>query len=266
MFAAIDVPPELQDLHALTVGLAYDVYTPLQPLGEAREFRAHADLLHESPPGVLMIDDGYLRLSHSGRTVRFFRDGDLLQVVPEQPASTRLTSELLTRTTWISAERFGQALAADSGLLQRWNAYQDAQFQLMAAICAQYATDDHQLAMKLKNCKAGDVLLRQGQRAGEVLVMIEGSASVLVNDVHVGMIRAGEFIGEMGFLTETDSGATVVASEDCVLQVIDNDSFASVVRSRPHTMFVLARTLAERLRRSNQLSAAARHSLSKLGV
>jgi CRP-like cAMP-binding protein len=41
-----------------------------------------------------------------------------------------------------------------------------------------------------------------------------------------------------------------------MVQVIDRDSFAAVIRSRPHTMFVLARTLAERLVRANLASAA----------
>jgi len=100
------------------------------------------------------------------------------------------------------------------------------------------------------------VLIRQGEPLCEVFVMVDGAADVLVDGVKVGRVVAGEFMGEMSFLTETNCGATVVASEDCMVQVIDRDSFAAVIRFRPQTMFVLARTLAERLVRANLASVA----------
>jgi CRP-like cAMP-binding protein len=255
VFAAIDVPPELADLHAFLLGLAQDVYAPLQALGEARGFGPKVNILHEAEPGLLMIDDGYCRLSHSGRSVRFLCDGELVYIASERPAHTSLSSELTTRTNWISQERFARALAADPGLMQRWHSYQDVQLQLMTSICAQYALDDQQLGMKLRNAAGGEVLIREGEQLREVLVLISGSATVMVDDIPVGAVAAGEFIGEMSFLSETRCGATVVANEQCVLQVIDRESFATVIRSRPNTMVVLARTLAERLVRANRLSA-----------
>jgi len=62
MFAPIDVPNEVTELHAHTVLLAEDMSTALQALGEPRNFLSDVDILREAEPGLLRIDDGYLKL------------------------------------------------------------------------------------------------------------------------------------------------------------------------------------------------------------
>jgi hypothetical protein len=256
MFAVIDVSPEAEALHAYTRQLAERLYGRLCPLAVPRELAGGSDILRAVDPGLLMIEEGYLRLSHSGRTVRIFGEGDLLLVVAGQPCHGKVSGEFLTRGLWLPVERFAQALAADPTIMQDWHCYQDAQFQLMSAICALYAADDQNLAMSLRKCASGERLVRQGERLREVLVLIDGGAEVSVDGVCIGRVARGEFIGEMSLLTDAPCAATVVASQECLVQVIDQDSFAAVIRSRPHMMVALARTLAERLARANRLNAA----------
>jgi CRP-like cAMP-binding protein len=255
MFAAIDVSAEVEALHAYTRQLAQTLYGRLSQLGVPREVGGGVDVLRAIEPGLLMIEEGYVRLSHSGRTVRFFGEGDLLLIAAGQPCHSRVAGEFLTRGLLLPSERFVQLLAAEPALMQEWHDYQDAQFHLMSAICALYATDDQNLAMSLRKCASGELLVRQGERLREVLVLIDGAAEVSVDGVCIGHVTRGEFIGEMSLLTDAPCAATVVASQQCLLQVIDQDSFAAVIRSRPHTMVALARTLAERLVRANRLSA-----------
>jgi hypothetical protein len=255
VFAVIDVPADVEELHAATRQIAQDLYAQLREHGLPRELNGGVDIFRGIEPGLLMIEEGFLRLSHAGRTVRFFGEGDLVLITGLQPAGTQLAGEFLTHGTWLDAARFGSILATDANMMGQWQSYQDAQFHLMSSICAQYAADDRDLGMKLRKCASGEILMRQGERLCEVLVLIDGRAEVMVDGVCVGDVARGEFIGEMSFLTEAPCAATVVTRQECMLQVIDHESFAAVVRSRPHAMVALARTLAERLARANRLNA-----------
>ena len=63
-----------------------------------------------------------------------------------------------------------------------------------------------------KKAGVGDKLLEQGKLVTELLLISSGSGTVELDGRHVAEVAAGQFVGEMGFLTEQEASARVTAS------------------------------------------------------
>jgi CRP-like cAMP-binding protein len=73
------------------------------------------------------------------------------------------------------------------------------------AILASYASERH--------VAAGDVLIREGDYAYDVIFIESGEAEVLHGERAIARVLAGDVIGEMGVLDDVLRAATVVAAE-----------------------------------------------------
>jgi CRP-like cAMP-binding protein len=62
-----------------------------------------------------------------------------------------------------------------------------------------------------KKAAIGDELLAQNQPVPALMLLAEGRGAVEVDGRHVAEVAAGQFVGEMGFLTQQDASARVVA-------------------------------------------------------
>src|SRR5215218_2545827 len=86
----------------------------------------------------------------------------------------------------------------------------------------------------------GKELARQGDFAYEFFVIEDGSAEVLRDGEHVADLGPGDFLGEMGIVTQSPRNASVVAREPTRVMVLTEQDFRGVARSFP--------TVAERIR------------------
>jgi CRP-like cAMP-binding protein len=92
-----------------------------------------------------------------------------------------------------------------------------------------------------------EVIVAEGTPANEVFVMIEGGAAVQIGGRQIGTIGEGEVFGEISFLTGQPRSASVVALGACLVQVIQREQFASMIKSNPQLMVHVATTLANRV-------------------
>ena len=95
---------------------------------------------------------------------------------------------------------------------------------------------------------AGYVLAREGERGRELLVIVDGRASVIIGGQEIANLGAGDFLGEIALLDGGQRTATVIATTDLVAEVIGQREFAAVVASTPHLAGNLLVGLARRLR------------------
>jgi CRP-like cAMP-binding protein len=101
---------------------------------------------------------------------------------------------------------------------------------------------------------AGDVLMAQGDIGHELIVIVEGSVSVLVDDGDTErLVRTcvpGDHIGELAVLRDAPRSATVVADAGGVLGlVLDGEAVRALLLERPYAAMALLGTLADRLSR-----------------
>jgi cAMP-dependent protein kinase regulator len=86
----------------------------------------------------------------------------------------------------------------------------------------------------------GTQLVREGEFAYEFFVIEDGAAEVLRDGEHVADLGPGDFLGEMGIVTQSPRNASVVAREPMRVIVLSEQDFRGVARAFP--------SVAERIR------------------
>jgi CRP/FNR family cyclic AMP-dependent transcriptional regulator len=98
---------------------------------------------------------------------------------------------------------------------------------------------------------AGQPIVKEGERARELFVLLAGKAEVRKREEHraevehvIGQLDPGEIIGEVALFDQLPRSATVSALEECTLWVLGFDQ----VVSEPKLVLNAARALARRVR------------------
>ena len=103
--------------------------------------------------------------------------------------------------------------------------------------------------------RGGETLVRQGERADEMYIVVHGSLEVAVTGRSgrsrlVDVLGPGATVGEMALLTEEPRSATVRAIRDSELVRISKSDFLRLLDEHPRTAVELSRTLVRRLRQT----------------
>ncbi len=101
--------------------------------------------------------------------------------------------------------------------------------------------------------KPGKVLMREGEVAHEMFVVVEGTLSVERDGEHIADIGPGGFAGEMALLTHAHRNSTVIAKTPVSVLHIDGREFSRVVEGVPKIAAKLLPIVAERMASNSQL-------------
>lgn len=101
----------------------------------------------------------------------------------------------------------------------------------------------------VRSVEAGEVLVREGDRADNVYVVLSGRAQVELHGVEVGpVVETGECVGELAVLDEAPRAATVTALEPMTLLSFTAETFAEVLAELPTLREQVIRALTRRMR------------------
>jgi CRP/FNR family transcriptional regulator, cyclic AMP receptor protein len=111
--------------------------------------------------------------------------------------------------------------------------------------------DDHELqhldhATTEVEVRAGHVIMREGQLAEEMVVVLQGELEVKRGDMHIATLKAGDFAGELAVLAHSHRHATVIAATDARLLVIESREFLGVLTDAPHLAVKMLPVVAKR--------------------
>jgi len=94
---------------------------------------------------------------------------------------------------------------------------------------------------------AGKVLVTEGARSAEMMIIVDGSAEVTRGGEHIADVGPGAVVGEMGVLANTHRNSTVTATSHMSLIHISATDFASVLEAAPQIAATLLPVVAQRL-------------------
>jgi CRP/FNR family cyclic AMP-dependent transcriptional regulator len=80
---------------------------------------------------------------------------------------------------------------------------------------------------------AGKVLMREGEFAHEMVVLVSGTVEVTLHGEHIADIGPGGFAGEMALLTHAQRNSTVVTKTQVDVIHIDGRSFSALLDEVP---------------------------------
>jgi len=81
------------------------------------------------------------------------------------------------------------------------------------------------------NLASGKCFIRQGSKLGQLFCLIDGRVNIVKNGKKVAELTTGYFIGEMSFLTQTETKADVIAATDLRLLVWPHEEIEKWVNS-----------------------------------
>ena len=120
--------------------------------------------------------------------------------------------------------------------------------------------DRNALASSLveRRFSAGTMIMNQGDEgtsmfivaAGDVNIHLPGEAS---RRISLKDISTGEYLGELALFDDKPRSASAVATTDAVLLERDRQTLSTYLAQRPHAAMTLLRTLAGRLRETNEM-------------
>jgi CRP-like cAMP-binding protein len=96
--------------------------------------------------------------------------------------------------------------------------------------------------------RAGKVVVRQGEPGKEFIVIVEGKATVSIDDQTVATLGPGDFFGEIALLDGGPRTATVTADTDLVAEVMSHQEFAVLLMDVPEVTRGILKGVAMRLR------------------
>ena len=119
-----------------------------------------------------------------------------------------------------------------------------------------FVADGENNQYQIKFVGKGEILIEEGAPPGSIYILKEGRmvAYKTVNgeEVVLGHIEPGEFVGEMARFVKDRRSASVRAMGECELIEIPDDSLDKVLFSKPSWTKALFQTLSKRLKQSNE--------------
>jgi CRP/FNR family cyclic AMP-dependent transcriptional regulator len=115
--------------------------------------------------------------------------------------------------------------------------------------------------VRLRVCPRGSFILQQDEPGSVAFFIVSGSVDVLLESDDgrqfvVARLGAGDHFGEMSLLDEEPRSATVVATEETTVFVLQREDFLRELEQHPRLMRHMLSTLSRRLRAADDQVAA----------
>ncbi|NJL24457.1 MAG: Crp/Fnr family transcriptional regulator [Calothrix sp. SM1_5_4] len=145
-----------------------------------------------------------------------------------------------------------------TGKVQYWtNEDDEAEFTGCLMRALNYSAAQEDTEFRLRFLARGEVLLKEGDRGDFVYFVKKGrlKAYKLLSsgeEIVLGEIDFGEFVGEMAFINGEPRSANVSALSDCELIEVPIGLFEKVLFKRPSWSKALMLTLSRRIKAANE--------------
>lgn len=233
----------------------------LAPCGPPVELEVSDDLLAQLPADQLfLLNEGVINGCIGARPLFYWQEGDLIGLQQGHDwADCRLRSDGALRLTPYHRREVFQHMFAESGRAEQFLEYLLGQMAILAHAVAELKPREFRSTNGFKRVEAGETLIRQGDAADHVFVIIEGHAEAFVDGQKVGDVAKDEIFGAMAVFTGEPRNATVIAQEPSTVMLIPGEQFLSMTRTNPKIAHSLIESMARRIGQLNkqvtQLSA-----------
>jgi uncharacterized membrane protein len=123
-----------------------------------------------------------------------------------------------------------------------------------------HAEDVRALASNLvaRQFAAGQIIINLGDVGTSMFIVADGHVNIHLpgeasRRISLKDIAAGEYFGELALFDDKPRSASAIATTDAVLLELDRDTLSRYLDGRPHAAMRLLRTLAGRLRATNEM-------------
>ncbi|MBL7251882.1 cyclic nucleotide-binding domain-containing protein [Alloalcanivorax marinus] len=225
--------------HELMQGLRTTATT--LPLAAGRDARDQG----WRPDRLYVVRGGTLLARYRDRRLLLWDEGDVILPDPENALVHQSDGAVLLAGYDYPAVL--DELLAEPARARRWSELLITRQALFLRLLAARIPEDAHARSHFAYFHPGDDIIRQGEPADGVFNLFEGQAEVLVDNVVVGCVGAGEVLGAIAMLTGAPRGATVRARSRCAAVKVPADQFRSLIRSNPSMILGLLTDMARQI-------------------
>jgi CRP/FNR family cyclic AMP-dependent transcriptional regulator len=197
----------------------------------------HGKMFVPREPGLSYIKNG--------RMLYFYEPGDLIGVEEYfAKDAIEIRAEFAVTLDAINYDEFFAQVHSNHNLTMLWHQCLSCKFQLLSLIIDTLTKEPRNFTPEMRHYQAGELIVRQGDPAPDVLNMVEGHADVFVDDIKVGEVLSDEIFGALATLTDTPRTATVIASRSAMVLALPKEKFVELIETRPHTALKMVADMA----------------------
>lgn len=253
MITYIETPVEIDQLDVRSRALCGELLADLLPAGTAVHCNNGFDLFSAADAALLFIKKGIFKYFDGKKLVRLYQEGDLLLLLDKkQRGDCRCISEFGADIHLMSAAEMDAVAAKQPGVASRLLSIIAIQSRIMHALCALSSKDEGTPEFSFKSYAQGMEIITEGEPAKEIYMLLSGTAVVTVKRAVVGQVCTGEVFGEISFFTSGARSATVTATSECMVQIMNKKDFLALVKVKPSVNLAISKTLSERLIETNR--------------
>lgn len=230
-------------------GIPAQLLDGLAPAGEPIEIGNSADLAAQLPDQqIFLIQSGLLHACVDERPLFYLREGDLLGLRQgiELPTCQYCSDEPISLIPYMRRAVY-EHIHADAQRQELFTQYLIGHTVLLSDALARMKQPEIRPTTGFQYFAAGEELIRQGDEADNVFIIIEGHAEAIVNGQKVGDVQRDEIFGAMAVFTHERRSASVIASTACTVMVIPKDQFLGLMQSNPRIAHSLIESMARRI-------------------
>ncbi len=249
MYLLGDVPIHAQPLLTRLQEIPVQLLDGLAPCGPALELDSNTDLNAVLPENQLfLLAEGVVDTSTDDRPLFYLQQGSLIGLrhglnLPHWQYSHNEPVRLVP----YGRREFFQHIYGSEQLQELFTFYLLAQTTLLTEAFARVKQVEVRPVTGFEHFAPGEKLIRQGESAEHVFVIIEGHAEAWVGDQKVGDVQKDEIFGAMAVFINEPRTATVIASEPCTVMTIPKDQFLTLMQSNPRIAHSLIESMARRI-------------------
>lgn len=249
MYLLREQPAYADQLANRLQGIPAQLLEGLTPAAPLIQVNGSEDLWKELPGRHLFfIDSGLVHALVDEKPLFYLQEGDLLGLRQSIELPTcRYRSDEIIRLIPYSRDEVFQQIHADRRRQELFTQYLTGQTVLLADELARLKQPEVHPTTGYQHFAAGEELIRQGDDADNVFIIIEGHAEAIVDGQKVGDVQRDEIFGAMAVFTQEKRSATVVAASPCTVMLIPKHQFLSLMQSNPKIAHSLIESMARRI-------------------
>jgi len=119
--------------------------------------------------------------------------------------------------------------------------------------------DELRPALMVQKMEAGEVVVKEGDAADKLFVLVTGEVQVVKNYLEPGaqtmdILTPGSYFGEMALVGDSSfRSASVLTSDECHFVTLDRDAFQAILHDNPDIAITILEETFRRLRQANEL-------------
>ena len=250
MFIESNFTEEFEAIDNRCKELSEQMLKDAEPAGEDISYELIEDLyaFESNQNLVFLVEEGAVGQEQNHSTLFFFDQGDLigLDQTQEMPRG-RFFADGPVRLKPFRREALLSYLSSTPALTESWIKYLINDTSRRTAIISMVGQGVDKASLGFAHFDAGDIIIQEGTPSDTVYSIVEGHAEVTVKGTKVGEVLEDEIFGALSLLTNSPRTATVVATKKCMVLVVPQEQFETLLQTHPKICMSLTENMARQI-------------------